>query len=278
MGLFSGMFGKKEEGDDGPVRDVAALTAHLAVPAIHLVKTDAPSLSHFGGAPNLPAGVAWPERNGKKLDFLARLSLPEIHGTLPIDWLPRTGALLFFYDADEQPWGFDPKDRGGSAVLLVPDLPGPAAADAGSGSQVAHRNVSFRRVDVLPTAQRDAVKALGLSSKETDLFYELDETPFGKEPKHQVSGFPAAVQNDSMDLECQLVTNGIYCGDSTGYNDKRVKELEAGAANWRLLLQFDTDDALRVMWGDCGLIYYWVEEQAARNGKFDNAWVILQCF
>ena len=50
-----------------------------------------------------------------------------------------------------------------------------------------------------------------------------------------------------------------------------------GAANWRLLLQFDTDDDLGVMWGDAGVIYYWVEAPAALAGRFENAWLILQC-
>jgi hypothetical protein len=31
-----------------------------------------------------------------------------------------------------------------------------------------------------------------------------------------------------MELKCHLVTNGLYCGDSTGYEDPRPRELEAG--------------------------------------------------
>jgi uncharacterized protein YwqG len=56
-----------------------------------------------------------------------------------------------------------------------------------------------------------------------------------------------------------------------------VAALESGASNWRLLLQLDTDDDLGVMWGDCGTLYYWVEEQASRSGHFSNVWLILQC-
>ena len=115
MGIFKRWFGKKQM--TTPVRDVAALAARLAAPALHIVKTDAPSRSHFGGSPNLPAGVDWPVHKGAKLGFLAHLSLSEIQRAHAIDWLPDAGALLFFYDMEEQSWGFDPKDRG-SAVLL----------------------------------------------------------------------------------------------------------------------------------------------------------------
>lgn len=80
-----------------------------------------------------------------------------------------------------------------------------------------------------------------------------------------------------MELECQLVTNGLYCGDSSGYKDPRAESLKAGAANWKLLLQLVSDDDLGVMWGDSGTVYFWVEEQAASVGRFENTWLILQC-
>ncbi len=277
--MFSRWFGKKD--DDTPVRDVAALAAPIAAPAVHIVKTDAPSRSHFGGSPNLPPGLDWPERNGTRLEFLARLSLPEIGVAHPIDWLPGDGALLFFYDLAEQPWGFDPKHRGGWAVLHVPDLTGPVSQPEDqtkrNASEVPHRNVAYRRIDVLPSLERDIAGPLQLNDKESDLYFELAEHAFRGDPKHQVAGFPATVQGDGMELECQLASNGVYCGDAR-YDDPRVGQLTPGAANWRLLFQFDTDDDLAVMWGDAGVVYYWIEEQAARAGRFENAWLILQCY
>jgi len=265
---------------DATVRDVAALLAPLAAPAVHVVKTGADSRSHFGGEPNLPEETSWPELNGKKLGFIARLSLAEIHKARAVEWLPTSGALLFFYDMEEQPWGFDPSDRGGSAVLHVPDLPNaisrPPEGEKGT-SALPHRNIAFQRIDVTPSAQRESVDALELNEQESDLLYEFSEKAFLGEPLHQVSGFPNPVQGDHMELECQLVSNGLDCGNSSGYENPRAKALEPGAANWRLLFQMDSDEDLGIMWGDGGLIYYWVEEQAARNGDFQNTWLILQC-
>ena len=57
----------------------------------------------------------------------------------------------------------------------------------------------------------------------------------------------------------------------------RAKELRNGAADWRLLLQIDTDDDLGVMWGDGGILYAWIREEDARAGRFDRTWVVLQC-
>ena len=278
MSFLSRLFGKKQ--DQAPPRDVAALTAPLAVPAVHVVKADAPSRSHFGGAPNLPSGVSWPEYNGVKLSFLARLSLQEMQRAQPFDWLPGTGALLFFYDMEEQPWGFDPKHRGGSAVLHVPDLPEPAGQgdqEPEGSSSLPHRNVDFRRIAVLPSSARESMDALGLTEQEADELCRIEEAPFQGLPKHQVSGFPVPIQSDAMELECQLASNGVDCGDPSGYDDPRVPELKPGAASWRLLLQLDTDDDLGVMWGDAGTLYFWVEEHRAQAGDFTNTWLILQC-
>jgi hypothetical protein len=261
-----------------PSRDVAALSAGLSRPAVHVAKGEGPGRSHFGGMPNLPAGTAWPERNGARLGFLARLSLAEIRAAHAFDWLPADGALLFFYDLDEQPWGFDPKDRGGAAVVRVPDIvvtpPGPVERDA--AAPIAFRRATFRRLDSLPN-RRDELARLDLDEPESDAYTDLVGSRYGDQPKHQVGGYPVPVQGDDMELEAQLVSHGLYCGDPSGYEDARAKALEPGAADWRLLFQFDTDDGLEVMWGDCGMLYFWVRADDSRRGDFSGAWLILQC-
>jgi len=262
-------------------RSIPDLVSTLSTPAVHVLKENKASLSHFGGLPNLPPTVPWPERNGKKLGFLARLSLSEIQQVCAIDWLPSSGALLFFYDIDQQPWGFEIKDRDGSSVLLVPDLPHailqPEVIPNVKFASPPHRNISFCRVNSFPSWDRDSIRSLNLSDKESDMYSEILGSGYKSIERHQVSGFPNPVQGDSMELECQLVTNGLYCGDSSGYKDPRAEALKPGAKNWKLLFQVDSDDDLGIMWGDCGTIYYWVEENAAKNGDFKNSWLILQC-
>lgn len=277
--ILGNLFGKNKV--KAAIRDVAALVTPFAIPSVQVVRTSAHSFSHFGGSPGLPFDVEWPVKNGKKLNFLGRLSLFEISSTQPIDWLPKTGALLFFYDMEEEPWGFDPKDRGSWAVLLVPDLE--SQTDQyddelkATESPLPHLNVAFRRIDTLPSNDRESVSKLEFTDGELDDYIELTEAPFVDTPKHQVSGFPAPVQGDYMELECQLVSNGLYCGDASGYEDPRATSLTPDAANWRLLLQLDSDDELGVMWGDCGTIYFWVEEHKAKVGNFSNVWLVLQC-
>ncbi len=80
-----------------------------------------------------------------------------------------------------------------------------------------------------------------------------------------------------MELEAQLASNGVYCGDGSGYQSEEGKRLAVGAKDWRLLLQFSSDDDLGVMWGDLGELYFWVKEQDSVEGDFSDVWLILQC-
>src|SRR5260370_42272534 len=88
-------------------------------PSLRLIagKPSAQAVSRLGGRPNLPKEIPWPVRqDGQPLSFIAQLDLstqPQVRG-LP---LPKSGSLFFFYDADEQPWGFDPKDKGCAQVI-----------------------------------------------------------------------------------------------------------------------------------------------------------------
>ena len=280
--MFWKWFRSKE--DRKPARDVGALTRGLTLPAIHVVKAEVASRSYLGGVPELPPGVPWPEAGGKPLSFLAQIELAELQSVVGFDWLPQTGALLFFYDLESQPWGFDPRDRGKWAVLHLPAAVEAASALPGKtkhsspGRILRRAGVTFRSMDSYPPFERETIAALKLSDEEAEALTDLQTRPFQGRPQHQVGGFPSPVQGDIMELECQLVSHGIYCGDESGYRDPRATELGASARDWKLLLEFDSDDDLDVMWGDAGMLYFWVREQDARAGNFADTWLVLQCY
>jgi uncharacterized protein YwqG len=102
-------------------------------------------------------------------------------------------------------------------------------------------------------------------------------TTAGGLPVHHLFGHPQLIQNP-MELECQLASNGVYCGTTEGYRSERAKMLESGAADWRLLLQIDSDeDGPGWMWGDVGRIYFWVKQHDLRSLRFDDDWLVFQC-
>jgi uncharacterized protein YwqG len=93
---------------------------------------------------------------------------------------------------------------------------------------------------------------------------------------HKLLGHADPIQGE-MELECELVTHGIHCGDPKGYADPRAKELEKNAHEWWLLLQVDSDDRASMMWADLGRVYFWIREEDLRERRFERAWAILQC-
>jgi uncharacterized protein YwqG len=118
------------------------------------------------------------------------------------------------------------------------------------------------------------VERLGMTREEgfayAELFHDRDDVI------HRLLGHPDPVQGD-MQVACQLVTNGLYCGDSSGYEDPRAADLRTGAAEWRLLLQIDSQDEAEMMWGDVGRIYYWIKHSDLVARDWELSWLILQC-
>lgn len=140
-----------------------------------------------------------------------------------------------------------------------------------------YQALNFFKIDVFPSSQHPSVLTLELSDQELDTFCDTADAMFGTLPQHQVAGYPAPVQNDDMERDCQLVTNGLYLGTETAYGTEAARKLDSAPNDWTLLLQVDTDDSLGIMWGDAGKLYFWVEKKAARVGDFSNVWTILQC-
>jgi uncharacterized protein YwqG len=210
------------------------------------------------------------------LSFLASVNLHSVAAVLPLDWLPQNGKLLFFCDVEAQPWGFDPNDRDSWKVIYL-DENAAVERSRSAAPSLPTVSVSLRRIESLPSYQRAQVTALELTDKQADELSEITNSVYGKTPCHQIGGYPNPVQGDEMELECQLAFHGIYVGDPSRYHNSRAEEARGGAKDWKLLLQVDSDNALEVMWGDAGVVYFWIRDQDARAKRFENAWLVLQC-
>ncbi len=239
--------------------------------------------SKLGGFPDLPNNTDWPKLKETPLSFIAQLKLADFKIHDSENLLPESGILYFFYDNKEQPWGFNPSDRGSWKVMYyngeITSLKRTSPPSTLSDEHVfTPCSIKTSPETTIPPYGSYVFDELGLSDEERDQYFELtfsiDEE--GEEPIHKLLGYPNPVQSD-MQLECQLVSNGLYCGDETGFEDPKRKELEKGATEWRLLLQVDSDDKMGMMWGDCGRIYYWIKKDDLRNLQFDRTWLILQC-
>jgi uncharacterized protein YwqG len=247
--------------------------------ALHLVGGGSGG-SKIGGLPRLPSSVEWPHWDGEPLAFLAQVVLEELPASSPLQALGREGMLFFFYDAQQSRWGFDPQDRGSWRVLYAP--PGSSSRPAPVRLEVLfeQKRLRFVEIDSYPGWERLHIAA-DIPFEEArpliDAAAQVREAPFEGQPRHQIGGYPSPEQADRMELECQLVSNGLYCGDASGYEDPRAEKLGAGAKDWRLLLQLDSDPEANMMWGDEGRLYFWIRAEDLEKRDFSKVWMILQC-
>ena len=190
-----------------------------------------------GGSPADPNG----------LTLLAQIELADLQRALRFDWLPADGALLFFYDVENQPWGSEPQDRGGFDVQWIAQ-PRPCGA-------LKKIDIAFERIQTLPSLGSSALAELNLNVAEYRMYSDLEmEFDSGEQPQHRIGGWPQLFEGDM---------------------DGGLTPVPASGDAWRLLLQLDSDDALQWQWVDRGRLYFWVLESDARRGDFSKSWCFL---
>lgn len=250
--------------------------------------------SRIGGRPLVPKGFEWPRYSGidvvgnpvdAPLALLAQIRLEE---TAPYDLdskLPKRGYLLFFYELESMQWGFDPKDAGCARVFyfdapaseLVPaDFPSDLAPDY----RIEARSIVFESKMSIPDGE-DYDELFDDFSFDFDDYIEAAEElgifDDDDEP-HKLLGYADIIQS-SMLFECEAASSGIYCGGSGGEPSakERIDEAKTHKADWTLLAQFGTIDE-RIMFGDCGCVYYYIRKQDLEKRDFSRVWLILQCY
>jgi len=268
---------------DGGLQRVAQVLTDAIEPCVTILTTSAPDdgivvgESKFGGQPDMRPDFVWPQWSDAPLSFLAQFNLAALPQSPCTAVLPSSGLLSFFYDPEQSTWGFDPQDRGSWHVQFSPihELERRSFPDGlPDYGRYTPCKLEFTDSFTPVSSQSEIVRHLALSEDELDLYSAL--TDCGDTAGHHLLGHPQEVQGE-MQLECQLVSNGINCGGAEGYHDSRVSSLKPGAADWRLLLQLDSDDNTDSMWGDLGRLYFWITKDCLQSKQFDTTWMILQC-
>ena len=238
-----------------------------------------PGNSRIGGLPDLPAGIAWPRRAGQPLAFIAQINFSQAR---PFDLdgkLPDAGMLYLFYDVTEMPWGFDPKDADGKQVLFHGGggalQPAARPGDLDPDHLFSPAGLSFSARANVPD-QDSSLVDYAMEDDEHDNYLDLKEDTAFQGSGHKLLGHSGNIQS-GQELQCELVTNGLYCGNASGYQDPRRFELEKNIHHWRLLLQIDSNDECAMTWGDLGRLYLWIKDEDLQARRFDRTWLILQC-
>ena len=87
-----------------------------------------------------------------------------------------------------------------------------------------------------------------------------------------------------MTIDCELLRQGFNVG--RGWSDLpmevRQEAQHNGPKKWLLLFELDgvTDEQsdFELMFGDCGMIYFYIRKDELAAGNFDGVWLHLQCY
>ena len=235
--------------------------------------------SRLGGDPDLPPHIDWPYNGKTPLSFIAQINFADSKPHDHDDRLPASGILYLFYDCEAENWGFDPKDKSGFKVLYYDGDPAALQARPAPNRDYTFpaASLNFASRTEIPNWSSWLVRDYNWTDEESDAWWEYWET-WNEDIRHKLLGHSDNIQGD-MELECQLVSHGEYCGDSAAYESERGKALAPGAADWILLLQIDSDeDNCHMMWGDSGRLYLWIRKNDLAARAFDKSWLVLQCY
>jgi uncharacterized protein YwqG len=264
--------------------ELATRLQRLARPALRLCNpATAPGRSRLGGDPLLPPGTKWPRWGSTPLSFLALIDLAEVDARLLGLPLPASGLLNFFYEAKGQrAWGYDPRHAKGWRVIFTDAQTGgadPETLAVAAPAVAVHTPatpVAFEPRLTIPGWTEHVFADLGEAEVDAvcDVNMAWEQQFVDDEPVHQLGGWPGLIQLPIW-RECQLGYHGVPYADQP--HDPRVESLEFGNPDWTLLLQLDSDTALRWMWGDGGRLYFAARQDDLAAVNFGASWMVLQC-
>lgn len=256
---------------------------YLVRPSIRLLTTPVdeatlqPGVSKLGGLPDLPEGIAWPEKQGQPQSFIAQIRLADVHAYDVDRVLPETGMLWFFYDSGQETYGEDPADRSGWSVLFAENA---AVKRASAPTKLPAEarfhacSLSFGSEYTLSQQPQLEIPEFDWTEEEQTKYEQLLST-FPDAQDHasthnRLLGNPDTIQDD-MRQQCQLTSHGV-----TDINDPRAAELLKGAMQWQLLLQIDSDAHAGMHWANNGMLYYWITNMDLHAQHFNTTWLVLQ--
>lgn len=252
--------------DTRPEPGVVDALLALGKPGIVYRAADQATNSFTGGSPNLGADFAWPEKNGRPLEFIGQLDLPSISELLRDSPLPRTGTLSFFYEHSEDgPWGIYPEDAG-SWKVVYSELQQETTSPIPPFSRV---NLAPERVITYPGYENPA--AAHIDKLNSLLSQWEDHIPNYEDADALALGFAQAIQADLMDQECAMIAAGVYDDDPDVHTTPKTAAARASASEWVFLAQFKSRDSQEICFGDCGFIYFWIRKEDLEKLNFDKA-------
>ncbi|UOY92215.1 YwqG family protein [Ectobacillus sp. JY-23] len=197
--------------------------------------------SKMGGHPDLPAGFTYPVVNGTPLRFVAQIRLADVPQTAFSAAFPKTGRLYFFYHEDsfEKP-GYVMFSESDGITPYEVETPYPQSA------------LSFSVTCKLPELFIE-------DEEDSDRFLQmLEQLQPDHYNNHQMFGEPFSIHEDVFEIAA------LHTRKQTD--------------DFTLLLQIDSDPQTGMQWGEMGMLYFVIANDALNERRFNEAMCVMQCF
>jgi uncharacterized protein YwqG len=221
------------------------------------------------------------------LRFFAQVDMADVAAAAPADLgLPGSGLLSFFAD-------FGEGESGGIIGLYADEQAGCRVLYTPPGTQLERRRSPVSTLPIAAllavgawTRPQDPPAGMELTDDEIDSLDELDNAydyalsglvPAGwtLSGRHQVGGHARYIQHPVEEEVVQAIGGCWVRGRS--FDLKRWEAVKDQVADWRVVLQIDSDDDLGLMWGDVGTIYWAARRADIARGEWSGAMFNFQC-
>lgn len=252
-----------------------------------------PDASKLGGKPYLPADFVWPTSQSTEdgitypLSFFCQINLAEVMAYDADHLLPKRGMLYFFFECGAPGCIFEPADRSSARVFYFEDTDGftPLALpdDLEAEYVIQEIAIQFQAQKSYPCIEEfSCFSDLPCTWDAYNMILqEFGAATEGDPENHRMLGYADVIQEEML-TECEQVSRGIYCGNSASYEslpEETKMDIKQHAQDWILLLQLSTiiKDDFEWMFGDCGMLYFYIRKDDLAARSFDNVHFSLQC-
>lgn len=240
----------------------------------------------LGGAPHLPAGVAWPEWPGRgPLSFIASVRCAALPHEGLGEEFPQDGALLFFcFDGQTQADAVvcvdDAETWVGAQVLYVPENTPVFAAETPSVLE------PYPRVELTAAGEQSAPD-LWLPQVRRALLGDMRAWPSSRrDTPGELAAFVRAFARLRTRIDHQI---GGHACPLQGPVEYEIAEatlaerrewgdpaLDEEADRWVLLAQFAGENERNMMWGGEGALYWLMRPADLAARRFDQVRLVIQ--
>lgn len=252
-----------------------------------------PDASKIGGKPYLPIDFVWPTFYNKEdgitrpLSFFCQINLSDVKKLDKEGVLPEEGMLYFFYECESLRWGFEPDDKDAATVIYFESIRGfhpvELPKELSKEYVIPEIAIQFTTRKSYPDFEEFVVHNDTMCDFEEydKILKKLGVNVDEDEEVHKLLGYANIIQ-DEMLTECETISRGLSLGDSMNYQNRskeEEKEIQKHAGEWILLLQLSTitTNDFEWMFGDCGMLYFYIRKDDLAKRNFEKVHFSVQC-